>query len=329
MVLILERSVSLEPILPSMGNSPFPLCPVLVRGWTFFDWGELFLNNMSGTRPEFTFRVRPMAVSVRIVRVRGLQPVSLEILFMCNDYFPASHTVNAQPDVLYETLSLAELRAIDHGRLERVIDMLNRAWDISPRLSIASFELAFTDREPDAPVTVALQMRGYFRTLSKLIQRSRAEYGERNIGHGSTRLWGIWSADKPGRGANSRIRVACLLDRDVCIRWQAPGATWQSVIATTFHTAYRVVHGNRPEMPALGVQLRADWLQSVDGYRDFAGFKAAFRQLIELCKSPDCAFGCGLVPDRLSDVELCPLDSFIFPPDSACGESKGVCLAFV
>lgn len=241
---------------------------------------------------------------------------------MRHDYFPTSPSVYAQTDALDKAHSLAERGGFDQGRLDRVTEMLNRAWDISPRLSIARFELDFPKGEDD-PSTVHQLMRRYFLTLSKVIQRRDSECAM-TIGGGPTRLWGLWSADLPGRGMHSRLRVACLLDRDVCLTWQSFGMTWQTVLATTLKAAYGIVCGNLPQIPDLADQLGSDWLQSVDGYGDFAGFKAVFQQLSELCRSPDCAFGCGLVPNRVVDVELYPLDSFIFPPSINCSERKAV-----
>ncbi|MCK9245953.1 MAG: hypothetical protein M0P11_03250 [Anaerolineaceae bacterium] len=241
---------------------------------------------------------------------------------MRNDYLLASSTVNTKPDVLYQAFPRDELPTFNQGRLERVIDMLNRAWDISPRLSIASFELALPHGGSDDPGGICQLMGQYFRTLSQLIQLRGPEYGQPTMGNSPTRLWGLWSGDTMAGRADSQIRVSCLLDSDACLMWQTPGLTWQSVLATTFQTAYRVVHGHRPEIPSLGVRLGADWLQSVDGYGDFAGFKAVFRQLSEHCRSHDRAFGCGLVPNRVVDLEFYPVDSFIFPLTQISGRAR-------
>lgn len=233
---------------------------------------------------------------------------------MRQDHFPALSSLNTQPVGLYQVLPLARLRAFDQGRSDRVMDMLNRAWDFSPRLSIARFDLAFPHGGAGGSGTLRRMMRRYFRTLSTMIQRSGAEYGERAIDACPTRLWGLWSADTPVRGANSRIRVACLLDRDVCMTWQSPGNPWQSVLANTILVASGVVHRHRPELSTLSVQLPSDWLQSADGYGDVTGFKSVFRQLSKLCEYPACLFGCGLVPNRVADLELFPADAFLFPP---------------
>jgi hypothetical protein len=107
--------------------------------------------------------------------------------------------------------------------------------------------------------------------------------------------------------------VACLLDRDFCLTLQSHGATWQSVLANTIQAANGVVRRHRPELSVLNVQLTSDWLQSVDGYGDVTGFKSVFRQLCKLCESPANLFKCGLVPNRVADLELFPADAFLFP----------------
>jgi hypothetical protein len=47
-----------------------------------------------------------------------------------------------------------------------------------------------------------------------------------------------------------------------------------------------------------------------------------FRQLSEHCRSHDRAFGCGLVPNRVVDLEFYPVDSFIFPLTQISGRAR-------